>query len=137
MSAPRIHLSLEGHGRVYQPGETLRGHFSVQGVVPRDVRAIELSVLWHTHGKGDEDMSVHHFERIELAGGDASVLRQPRHFQSELPKSPLSYIGMIVRICWCVRVRVFVTRGKDLTLETPFQLGTVPTPQSMASSGEA
>ena len=39
---------------------------------------------------------------------------------------------MIVRICWCVRVRVFVTRGKDLTLEVPFQLGTVPTPQSMA-----
>lgn len=137
MSAPHIQLSLEGHARVYHPGETLRGHFSVHGVEPRDVRAIELSVLWHTHGKGDEDMSVHHFERIELAGGDISVLRRPRHFQSELPKSPLSYIGMIVRICWCVRVRVFVSRGKDLTLEAPFQLGTVPTPHSMASSREA
>jgi hypothetical protein len=133
MSAPRIQLSLEGHPRIYQPGETLRGHFSVHGVEPRAVRAIELSVLWHTHGKGDEDMSVHHFERIELAGCDASAVRQPRHFQSQLPKSPLSYTGMIVRICWGVRVRVFVARGKDLTLETPFQLGTVPTPQSMAT----
>ena len=91
-----------------------------------EVRAVELSVLWHTEGKGDEDMSVHSFERIEPAGGECLDFRQPRRFASVLPNSPLSYEGVIVKIRWCVRVRVFLDRGKELSAEVPFQLGRVP-----------
>jgi hypothetical protein len=133
MISPRIRLSLAEPSRVYHPTETLSGQFSLEGVSSNNVRAIELSVLWHTEGKGDEDMSVHFFERFDLASGEAFDFRQPRHFSTPLPNSPLSYSGLIVKIRWCVRVRVFLDRGKDLTLEVPFQLGTVPKPQAAAT----
>ena len=131
MTTPRVRLSLSDHSRIYRPSEVLAGQFSLDGVAAHDVRAIELSVLWHTDGKGDEDMSVHFFERFEPAAEEAVDFRRPRHFSTALPNSPLSYDGLIVKIRWCVRVRVFMARGKDLALEVPFQLGTVPHPQGV------
>ena len=122
---------------MYQPGETLRGQFSLEGVAPREVRAIELSVLWHTEGKGDEDMSVHFFERIERPNGERLDFRQPRHFSTVLPNSPLSYIGMIVKICWCVRVRVFrdTRQGTDAR-ECPFSWERFQLRESMATNSK-
>lgn len=126
MSEPRLVLVLEDHARIFHPGESLVGHFSIPAAAAGEVRAAELSVLWHTEGKGDEDMSVHFFERIE--GGDDNLVdfRQPRRFSTVLPNTPLSYGGMIVNICWCVRARVFLARGKELLLDVPFQLGSIP-----------
>jgi hypothetical protein len=87
---------------------------------------VEISVLWHTEGQGDEDLAVHHFERLSAEEGrDVASLRSGR-FETRLPASPLSYQGLIVKIRWCVRVRVFLARGKELLAEMPFQLGTVP-----------
>lgn len=131
MTAPRIKLSLSDHSRIYHPSETLRGQFNIEGGTT-EVRAVELSVLWHTDGKGDEDMSVHFFERFEPTTEEAIDFRQPRPFETALPNSPLSYDGLIVKIRWCVRVRAFLARGKDLTRELPFQLGSVPIPQKVA-----
>jgi hypothetical protein len=36
---------------------------------------------------------------------------------------------VIVKICWCVRARVFLSRGKELYDELPFELGNVPRAQ--------
>lgn len=132
MKEPRVRLSLEDHSRNYAPGDILAGQFSLEGILPHDVRAIELSVLWHTDGKGDEDMSVHYFQRIEASDLEIADLRQPHRFRTALPNSPLSYSGVIIRISWCVRVRVFLARGKELSLDVPFQLGQVPHPQLTA-----
>jgi len=85
-----------------------------------------MSVLWHTEGKGDEDMSVHCFERIEPSDEELVDFRQPRRFSSMLPASPLSYEGAIIKIRWCVRVRVFLARGRELARDVPFRLGRVP-----------
>jgi hypothetical protein len=126
MSEPRLELVLEDHLRIYHPGDSLVGHFSIDGAAAGEVRAAELSVLWHTEGKGDEDMSVHHFDRVEAGDDDLVDFRQPRRFSTVLPNSPLSYGGMIVNICWCVRVRVFLARGRELARDVPFQLGSIP-----------
>jgi hypothetical protein len=128
MMQPRLSLALEDHAGVYRPGEELAAYFSVDGVVSAAVRAVELSVLWHTEGKGDEDMSVHYFERIEPENGESVDFRQPRRFCTVLPPSPLSYNGLILRICWCARARVFLARGREISLDVPFQLGEVPEP---------
>ncbi len=133
MMQPRLTISLADHARKYSPGEVLSGQFSVQGVVPEDIRAIELSVLWYTEGKGEEDMAVHFFERIEPHDETPLPVHHPRRFSTVLPNSPLSYSGHIVRICWCVRARVFFWQGRDLTLDVPFQLGAVPSPVSFAA----
>jgi hypothetical protein len=128
MMQPRVKLELDDGARIYRPGEVFAGQFHLEDVPPQDVCAIELSVLWHTEGKGEEDMSVHHFDRLEPQNGESADFRQSRHFSTVLPNSPLSYHGLIVKICWCVRVRVFMTRGRELSLEVPFQLGNVPEP---------
>jgi hypothetical protein len=132
MSEPRLRLQLDDRPRAYQPGDVLTGRFTVEEIAAGDVRAIEVSVLWQTEGKGEEDLSIHHFERIEPQDGTPIDLHQPRRFSTVLPNSPLSYVGLIVKIGWRVRVRVFVSRGKDLADEIVFQLGNVPQPQEVA-----
>jgi hypothetical protein len=122
--SPRI--SFDGNRRVYRPGDMLRGEYELHSLKLSQPAAVEISVLWHTEGQGDEDLAVHHFERLSAEEGrDVASLRSGR-FETRLPASPLSYQGLIVKIRWCVRVRVFLARGKELLAEMPFQLGTVP-----------
>jgi hypothetical protein len=47
-------------------------------------------------------------------------------FSTPLPQSPLSYEGVIVKIRWCVRVRVFFESGRDHVAEQVFTVGGVP-----------
>jgi hypothetical protein len=124
MSEPQIELVLAGDQTQYQAGETLSGHYRLLNVAARDVRAVELSILWYTEGTGDEDLAVHFFDRFEPATRAIEIC-QPQYFGTQLPSSPLSYAGQIVKIFWCVRVRLFLVLGKDLSLERPFQLGGV------------
>ena len=60
---PTVVIRLDGDSRVYRPGETLSGEYWSESLEAGQVKAIEVSVLWHTEGKGDEDMAVHEFWR--------------------------------------------------------------------------
>jgi len=108
----------------YQPGDELAGQFLVVPSEGQPLKAVEVSVLWYTEGKGDEDIGVHHFERIDVRDGSNDLTR-PIPFRTRLPNSPLSYAGQIVRIVWCVRVRAFPHRGEELLADERFQLGSV------------
>lgn len=126
MNEGSVRILLDGNRRVYHPGDVLSGEYQVESLRWIEPTAVELSVLWYTEGQGEEDLAVHYFERVDaLAQADVD-LRRPRRFNSRLPYSPLSYQGVIVKIRWCVRVRVFLQRGKELIGETPFQLGNLP-----------
>jgi hypothetical protein len=133
MILPQVVLQLDSPRRMYQPLDVLSGQFHLEGVAGAEVQAIELSVLWHTEGKGDEDMSVHFFQRYDSGAGDWDDFRQPHPFSTVLPNSPLSYHGLILRIHWCVRVRTFLARGKELSSEAAFQLGAVPQAEPLAT----
>jgi len=129
MNLPTVAISLEHDRRSYEPGETLSGHYSLYAGSYEEVRSIELSVLWYTEGKGEEDLAVHFFDRVEPQSGQHLNLSQPHKFNTQLPYSPLSYGGMIIKIRWCVRIRVFLRAGKEVFVEELFQLGKVPEPQ--------
>lgn len=123
MDSPRLELILDQDDEVLFPGETLSGTYAISGLEQDAVRAVEVSVLWQTAGKGDENLGVHYFWRREaregmddIASGTWSVV---------LPASPLSYHGVLFRIVWLARLRVFV-RGKDFREEHEFQLGDLP-----------
>jgi hypothetical protein len=120
-----LRLTLDSPTRHYQPGERLTGRYMVENSQLGKVRAVELSVLWYTAGKGEEDMAVHHFERLVDEPSRPLDLRVPRRFATLLPPSPLSYDGEIVKVCWCVRLRLFLSQGQESVTETPFQLGNV------------
>jgi hypothetical protein len=126
MAPSTIHLTLDLPTAHYQPGDRLSGRFQVDPLQSASARAAELSVLWYTAGKGDEDMFVHHFERIVDEPARPLDLTIPHRFSTELPASPLSYDGLIVKICWCVRLRLFGSQGQESLVEVPFRLGSVP-----------
>lgn len=126
MTAPVIRITFDSPTGHYQPGDKLTGRFMAEGTQHRRARAVELSVLWYTTGKGEEDMAVHHFERIVDEPTRPLDLRVPRRFSTVMPASPLSYDGVIVKVCWCVRVRMFISPGQETVSETAFRLGEVP-----------
>jgi hypothetical protein len=126
MSEPAILIRLDGNGRVYEPGESLSGEFRIAAVEPAELKSIEVSVLWYSEGKGDEDLAVHEFWRKDAESGDWGDPRRPERFSTTLPPSPLSYEGQIIKIRWCVRVRAFLDRGRELVSQKVFRLGNVP-----------
>lgn len=123
---PLIALRVPSRDYVFRPGEVLRCEYQIDAVPPSKIRAVEASVLWYTEGKGDEDLFVHHFQRFtpsDVVDGD---LRHMHVLETTLPRSPLSYDGQIVKICWCARVRLFWGRGKECLAERPFRLAPIP-----------
>lgn len=132
MSEPEIVIDLVNDRAAYQPGETLAAEFRLRAGGDNQPLAIEASVLWYAEGKGDEDLAVHYFERIE----DDGDWHWPRRISTMLPNSPLSYDGVIVKIRWCVRIRAFLQRGKQVVADRSFRLGDVP-PVSLPPEEEA
>jgi hypothetical protein len=126
MTPAAIRLTLDSDTGQYQSGDRLTGRYMVDGMHPWAVRSAELSVLWYTAGQGEEDMAVHHFERLVDDTVRPLDLRVPRRFATVLPASPLSYDGQIVKICWCVRLRLFLPQGQETVAEVAFRLGSVP-----------
>lgn len=126
MTKPTITLELHPHSDLYCSRDTLAGHYCVVGLAQNEARAAELSVLWYTIGQGEEDLAIHSFERHASDESEALNLESPQYFETTLPLSPVSYDGILVKICWCVRLRVFLTSGKELLAEVPFQLETTP-----------
>jgi hypothetical protein len=123
---PSVTIRLEGGIRAYQPGETLVCEYLFEDLPEIEGKSLEVSVAWFSEGKGDEDMAVHEFWRTDLEEVGAVDLRRPQCFSTVLPKSPLSYDGRIVKIRWCVRVRVFLRGGKEIFGQKIFRLGDVP-----------
>lgn len=106
-----------------EPHELLEFEYRVKRVEPDDVDRLEISVMWHTEGKGTEDMGVHLFR--SLSGEDlAKVLDQNSHVVvTTLPSSPLTFDGSLLKLQWCVRLRVYLQDGREFTCEKPFHLG--------------
>ncbi len=122
MIEPLISLQFLGSNGIYRPGDELHAEYQIDAVEADELQAVELSVLWFTEGKGDEDLAVHYFERRVPADADEHDLRRLHRFKTILPNSPLSYTGEILKIRWCGRVRIFLRRGKELFFDQPFEL---------------
>ncbi len=124
---PGLTIILDGRGaRQYFPGETLAGGYVFESVGSDEIEAVEISVLWFTEGKGNEDFGVHAFWRYAIAQGDWIDPRRSGRFSTTLPKSPLSYPGILIKVQWCVRIRAFLSNQRQIVEELPFRLGTVP-----------
>jgi hypothetical protein len=124
-AAPRIEVIFAGGIRQYEPGGRLEVRYAVDGCDNEMIRAVEHSVVWYTEGKGEEDIGVHFFERVAERRRDAARVRSGG-IETMLPASPLSYEGVIVKIRWCVRIRVFFTGGRDFVSEHVFVVGRIP-----------
>jgi hypothetical protein len=124
MSREDVTVELDRTPPDYRPGDSLSGVWTPAEHLERPVRAAELSVLWYTDDQGDEDLGVHHFEHLSADEAGPVVPGRPNRFAARLPRSPLSYDGAVVKVSWCVRVRVFWDGGESCA-EAPFRLGDV------------
>ncbi|MDR2760989.1 MAG: hypothetical protein LBB88_00120 [Planctomycetaceae bacterium] len=124
---PEITISLDGRGsRLYNVGDTLAGSYWFDYVGGDEIHAVEVSIIWHTEGKGNEDLGVHAFWRFSIESGDWIDPRRPGRFSTILPRSPLSYSGILIKISWLVRVRLFLSDGRETVEEITFHLGSLP-----------
>ena len=106
----------------YQPGQRLSAQWQIKRIQRDELVGLEASVLWFTEGKGDEDLQVHHFDRWNDAQLNQLDLTIPHSIVCQLPLSPMSYEGTLVRIRWCVRLRLFCSSGHECVTQQPFQL---------------
>ena len=133
---PAIDVRFDRPDRRYDPGNPLRIRYRIGGLEPDTVRAVEVSVAWYTEGKGEEDLFVHAFERLVDAEA-VQVATGGCGFETTLPVSPVSYEGVIVKIRWCVRVRVFHAASRDYVSEHVFEMGSIPPARPPAPTVEA
>src|SRR5688572_26519656 len=126
MTEPLLSLCLVGGRSHFAAGDELVCEYQIDAVDPAEIQAVEASVLWYTEGKGEDDLGVHFFERRLPGDADDGDLRPMRRLRTRLPNSPLTYGGSILSIQWCVRLRLFLRRGREYALEQPFTLGSVP-----------
>jgi hypothetical protein len=122
---PRVEVFFTQQRRQYEPGDTLAVRYVVEGCEGETIRAVEHSVVWYTEGKGEEDLAAHFFARVTDRAVLAAAGREGA-FETTLPGSPLSYEGLIVKIRWCVRVRLFFANGRDFVSEHVFLVGRIP-----------
>lgn len=134
---PLLSLCIGGTSRDFAAGDELVCEYQIDAVEPGDIQAVEMSILWHTQGKGDVDLGVHFFERRLPSDAEDGDLRPMRRLRTRLPNSPLSYRGAIVNVQWCARLRLFLRRGREYVIEQPFTLGCVPAVlPALAKTGE-
>lgn len=120
---PALGLRLLSLQPCLEPGDVLEFEYSIKRTPAETVDSLEASVLWHTEGKGSEDIGVHLFERLSGQELSNQPIDRPRVLSTALPCSPLSYEGRLLKIRWCVRLRLFLKNRREISTEQAFYLG--------------
>ncbi|GIW99678.1 MAG: hypothetical protein KatS3mg111_3011 [Pirellulaceae bacterium] len=108
-----------------EPLELLEFEYRIQRVELDDVERVEVSVMWYTEGKGTTDIGVHYFESLSQDEVRRLLHCNARTVATTLPGGPLSYEGRLLKIRWCVRLRLYLKDGREFTAEHPFHVGHV------------
>jgi hypothetical protein len=132
---PRVTVTFDHPDRRYEPQERVSVRYAIAGLDGERVRAIEHSMLWFTEGKGEEDLGIHLFHRITDLALLPPVVTTGA-VGGQLPASPLSYEGVIVKVRWCVRVRLFFDGGRDFVSEHEFEIGGLAPARAVTPSGD-
>lgn len=121
-----MNISLCREDGCYCGGENFAAKWRISRVSLDQLQGVEVSVLWMTEGKGDEDLHVHHFYRLSEHQLRDIGLADEQVLSCRLPATPLSYHGKLITIRWCLRLRLFLTGGREILAEQPFYLVTPP-----------
>ena len=106
-----------------EPNELLEFEYRVRRVEKSEVERLEVSVIWFTEGKGSEDFGVHYFDGVADDRLEMVLEGNPTAVCTTLPASPLSYEGNLLKIRWCIRLRLYMADGRQVSAEQPFHLG--------------
>ena len=110
----------------FAPGAQVGGRYTVEG----DTARAEVSLIWHTEGKGTE----HRVVVVLLEHADAdfgpSGARRSGTFSMTLPAAPTSYSGTLLQIRWLVRVRTWGADERSEVADAALTVGGVSPAQA-------
>ena len=81
----------------YQPGEEIAG--AVQWLFEHAPKSVEVRLLWHTSGRGIEDVCVVDTVRFDVPGQEAT-----QTFRFTAPEAPYRFSGRLVTLEWAVEL---------------------------------
>ena len=100
----KLSIELNDGKGAFAPGERLEGRIEWSG--DADPKALELSLLWYTSGKGTRDVGIVHTYKIDSPGSSGSD-----RFSFTLPRGPYSFSGKLISLVWALELTC--TPGKD------------------------
>ena len=125
MSESDLTIRFDDDRRDFEPGDTLGADCEIAYHSLDEITGVEWTVYWRTEGRGTEDSDEHASARkstgTESAARGADALR----FETQLPLSPLSYDGVLVKIRWFLAASVSFSGGREVETETEFRLGSI------------
>jgi hypothetical protein len=107
-----------------EPGDRLRGSYHIAGADLSRLEKVEITVGWHTEGKGSGASGVEH-RTVHLPVEGSLERGGSGKISARLPASPLSYDGVLIKVRWAVKLRATFSGGANLDAQTAFQLGHV------------
>jgi hypothetical protein len=93
----RLAIELTGGKDAFAPGEQVEGR--IEWGLDANPRALELSLLWYTSGKGTRDACVLHAQKVDHPGALGSD-----KFSFTLPAGPYSFSGKLISLIWALEL---------------------------------
>jgi hypothetical protein len=87
----------------FEPGASI--HVDAAWELDTEPSAVELRVMWNTHGRGTEDSWVVDTVRI-----DAPSRSERKQIPLTLPREPYSFFGMYVSLTWALELVVLPSK---------------------------
>ena len=105
---------------VYGPGERIRGHVVLEVSRQTNVRKTQISLGWHTTGRGDTAQGS--IRQLDLPGQTYEPGRHRIPFEFRMPsQGPPSYEGQLIHVQWHVKASVDLPWAKDPTHMATFR----------------
>ncbi len=93
----RLGIELSGSKDAFAPGEQVEGR--IEWGLDANPKALTLSLLWYTSGKGTRDARVLHTHKIDNPGALGSD-----KFSFTLPAGPYSFSGKLISLIWALEL---------------------------------
>lgn len=133
MSKCELSFELDRQPATYRPGQEVRGRVLVRVDATCRCEALEISLGWRTHGKGNRDQGTPRTER--LGPFDWGAGEQHQHdFTFKLPNGPVSYHGQYVNVDWYLKASADIPWAIDPNVETELLLEPAPVEKTAAPS---
>lgn len=91
----------------FTPGETVT--VDLEWDLPKRPQRLELCLLWHTEGKGDEDGEVEVRESIDI-----NEARGQRSIDVHVPRRPYSFVGKLISLRWYLELSAWPSKESTL-----------------------
>lgn len=103
-----MNLTIEVNKMTFQPGETITGLLYWTDV--DSANRIDVRLIWHTSGKGTQDVGVAGSESVTSPGSSGK-----QAFSFIAPSYPCSYSGSLISVSWAIEAIVFPQRFAERT----------------------